>query len=61
MGERNTRFRQAKGDRRKHNKIAEAPFLDSDGVMVHADRRMQPDRRVMNIAAGAGIVEHIEM
>ena len=32
-------------DRRSHRK-ATFPLTDLDGVLVHADRRMQPDRRL---------------
>ena len=32
-------------DRRGHHK-ATFPLTDLDGVLVHADRRMQPDRRL---------------
>lgn len=53
-------FRQKKEDRRKCNKIDQAPFTDCDGVIVRADRRMQPDRRVFNLGADKGVSEHIE-
>jgi hypothetical protein len=38
-------------DRRGPRK-ATFPLTDSDGVLVYADRRMQPDRRLHGIAHG---------
>ena len=38
-------------DRRGLQK-ATFPLTDCDGVLVHADRRIQPDRRLRSIAYG---------
>jgi len=54
-------FRQRECDRRRYDKVAEAPFSDCDGVVVWADRRMQPDRRVLNIVADRRVTEYIEI
>ncbi len=54
-------FRQREYDRRRYDMIAEAPLDDCDGVVVWADRRMQPDRRVLNIAADRKVTEYIEL
>ncbi len=55
------RFRQNKGDRRKRDLMDRMPFIDSDGVVVRADRRMQLERRRLNIAIGVTVLEHIEI
>jgi len=54
-------FRQRERDRRQCDKIAEVPFSDCDGFVVWADRRMQANRRVLNVLAGKEVTEYIEI
>ncbi len=61
MGKLRGQFRQNKGDRRKHDAMSKVPFIDNDGVVVRADRRMQPERRVLNVGADIIVSEHIEL
>lgn len=53
-------FRQTKSDRRKHDRTGGFPFMDREGVIVRADRRLQSDRRVHVFGVDKGVVEHIE-
>ena len=53
-------FRQKKNDRRQYDRMVSFPFTDCDGIIVQAERRIHPDRRVMDIAADKGVIEHIE-
>jgi hypothetical protein len=41
--------RRSGRDRRGWHPMPEAPFLDSNGVLVSRDRRKVPERRVSNI------------
>jgi len=43
------RERRTGGDRRSWQKTPAMPFLDCHSVLVKADRRKQPDRRLNNI------------
>lgn len=42
-------FRHRMAERRHHREITKFPLSDSEGVLVLADRRLQPDRRLGNI------------
>jgi hypothetical protein len=55
---------QRTGERRRQRGKTGFPLTDSEGVLVLADRRLQPDRRLGNIEAewveinfGAGVPE----
>ncbi len=61
MNKLRSQYRQSFGDRRKLNVIYKAPFFDSDGVLVRADRRIRAERRVFNEGADIVVTEHIEL